>query len=549
MLALWKQVVENVGEDSRLWRDIRDSQFADAHLENPLRRDSVGSMNRQLTYWQGWEAYALGSNIPVAKPTIAQLLDFLHELKEGTLEDRGARRVKNAKGLVSAMAWVAKWAELQELTELMSRRVIVGLFSSTTPTDRREALPFPLAIVADWERMVCLASTPLHDKLFLGALLTMVWAGLRFGDIQRSEPLKLSVQNGVLRGLCWATKVTDRGQPFACAVMGASGMLPAWGWGHHYVMFLASFLVSLQPGLAKSIDYLLPDTIHWMQDGQQISECISRPMKYAKCLTLMRKFLTVGAEPCEGSAKIPVDKVSSYTIHGCKATSLSWACQLNVAENERSAQGHHRGSSSRHSVRLYGRDDVLQALVCQKTIMTNLHAGWRPQTAIGRGEQQPVAEPPCTIPTGTVPWETEPVPIFKCPFTGLVSSQQAVPILLEGDGVLAIPTGEFLGSDDDEDTEPEEDYVIPTSEDAAVHTPAMSIGEYYLTNMNRGTFHVVVTCEPSHQRGLTSPEFPGVSFRTACSSKPISWLLSPELPVGFHGCEGGCRSRLDRRRN
>ena len=65
--------------------------------------------------------------------------------------------------------------------------------------------------------------------------------------------------------------------------MGATGVLPTWGWGHHYVNALASFLVSLQPGLAKSIDYILPDTIHWMENGAAKTECISRPMKYAKC--------------------------------------------------------------------------------------------------------------------------------------------------------------------------------------------------------------------------------------------------------------------------
>ena len=262
MLALWKQVVEKLGEESRLWRDIRNSEHANTHLENPLRRDAVGSINRQLNYWQVWEEFASSSGISLAKPALSQLLDFLHELKEGALEDRGARRIKNAKGLVSSMSWVAKRAELQEMAEVLSRRAIVGLFSSTSPSDRKEALPFPLAVVAEWERLVCNEASAPHVKLFVGALLTMVWAGLRSGDIQRTEPLRLSLQNWVLRGSCWATKVTDRGQPFACTALGATGFLPKWGWGHHYTLALAAFLASLQPGLAKSVDYLLPDTIH-----------------------------------------------------------------------------------------------------------------------------------------------------------------------------------------------------------------------------------------------------------------------------------------------
>ena len=192
----------------------------------------------------------------------------------------------------------------------------------------------------------------------------------------------------------------------------------------------------------------------------------------------MRKLLSGGMEPLPEPAVVPVEKAASYTIRGCKATSLSWACQLNVPEGNRGAQGHHRGAAARNSVRLYGRDDVSGALFCQKTILDKLHSGWRPHTAIGRGEQQPAAEPPCTIPTTSPAWDTAPVPTFKCPFTGLISNPQSVPASPDDDVAPLVCEEVPLGSDEDEDTEPEEDYIIPTCEDAAVHTPARSVGDF-----------------------------------------------------------------------
>ena len=100
------------------------------------------------------------------------------------------------------MSWVAKRAELAELAELLSRPVVRGFFAMDTPTSRKEALPFPLASIIRWELRICDKSIPLEEKLLIGTLLMMVWGGLRFGDIQRTIPLKLSARNGVIRGSC-----------------------------------------------------------------------------------------------------------------------------------------------------------------------------------------------------------------------------------------------------------------------------------------------------------------------------------------------------------
>ena len=100
-----------------------------------------------------------------------------------------------------------------------------------------------------------------------------------------------------------------------------------------------------------------------------------------------------------------------------------------------------------------------------------------------------------------------------------------------------------------EETDPEGEYELFESEDADQPPPHLELHDYYLVNNNKGTFHVVVECEESHPRSLASSEFQGIFFRTGCASKPASWELSASLPIGYTACEGGCRGRLDKRRN
>ena len=56
---------------------------------------------------------------------------------------------------------------------------------------RREALPVLLAALVQWERWICSGSAPEHEVLFIGGILLMAWAGLRFADAQCTCPASL----------------------------------------------------------------------------------------------------------------------------------------------------------------------------------------------------------------------------------------------------------------------------------------------------------------------------------------------------------------------
>ena len=125
----------------------------------------------------------------------------------------------------------------------LDERVIKSFSKASTPRERNEALPVPAAAVVDWESRVVHKDTLLGEILFLGALLLLVWAGLRFGDLQRSNFSALSLERGILRGNSWRTKVADAGQPWGGDAFGLSGRPPNWGWAHVWFAAFATLFI------------------------------------------------------------------------------------------------------------------------------------------------------------------------------------------------------------------------------------------------------------------------------------------------------------------
>ena len=102
---------------------------------------------------------------------------------------------------------------------------------------------------------------------------------------------------------------------------------------------------------------------------------------------------------------------TTYSLHSCKATVLSWLAQLDERPDVRLAQGHH-SNPLLQSMTLHSRDSVFPALQAQSRLLSLLeldfdsfHAsggsgplrtvsGWSPVPPQHRGSQQPFAEPP-----------------------------------------------------------------------------------------------------------------------------------------------------------
>ena len=119
-------------------------------------------------------------------------------------------------------------------------------------------------------------------------------------------------------------------------------------------------------------------------------------MSYPAALKWFRHFLTI---PWKRSSLTESLDSMSYSIHGMKATILSWSSQLCdqgvITDEMRRLQGHHK--PIQHSVSLYSRDDVNGQLELQRRLIQQVIAGWRPITPQHRGAQMPASEPAVTL--------------------------------------------------------------------------------------------------------------------------------------------------------
>ena len=124
----------------------------------------------------------------------------------------------------------------------------------------------------------------------------------------------------------------------------------------------------------------------------QAMSYICRSLGMVEALGWFRKWLCILWR--KSSLCADIDPLS-YTIHGMKATLLSWGSQLChkglVTDEMRRLQGHHKPAQS--SVSLYSRDDVGGQLEFHKRLVDQVKQGRRPITPQHRGGQAPCKEP------------------------------------------------------------------------------------------------------------------------------------------------------------
>ena len=251
-------------------------------------------------------------------------------------------------------------------------------------------MPIPMALIAAWEQRVCDPDAPLCTVLCVGAALLATHASLRFGDIQRVDFSSLSLTASALHGICFATKTTSNGQPFAVTIAGITGRDSASCWPLHW---LSALHHAASPFRAQDGD---PDfcgsALHL---SFRISSNSPRLLIARPCLRC------VGRQPLPWLSHpggLTSQEAMQLTLHSMKSTALAAAAQLRLSKDVRLSQGHHRDSAA-----LYSRNDTFDSLFAQRRLALALSRGWRPQRSIARGGQAPVPEPPFTLPS------TEPI--------------------------------------------------------------------------------------------------------------------------------------------
>ena len=280
--------------------------------------------------------------------------------------------LSNSQNVMKALRWYKKVWGLHPFPDLYS-----STFASLTmPShkDKRESLPLPLSFCAYLERELLSEDTPPDKALWCGSFLACISASLRFSDAQHVRWAGLCVSQFSLRGICFRTKTSKRGAPFAFVSFGPHSSSESIGlnWLGRWVQLLDDVWSDLRARFGKDI---MPDCLFFCYEAGQFA-----PASYAQTLLRMRQLLELSG--------LSAAQSSAYTLHSMKSTFLSWMAQLEISLTSRFLQGHHQvpGSTqlySRDLARFEGSTPALESCALRLLPMLPQH----------RGGQLPVQEP------------------------------------------------------------------------------------------------------------------------------------------------------------
>ena len=486
LIKKWHFVLEQLGQASQLFEACSKSQFGYQHADRVLDNLAPSTALQYLTAICNFLRICQDMRCNIVGLTDGGMADLLLVISLSRSSDSsGISRASSIK----ALRWLRRSAIVDSLQCVYSP-IVDSFLKIKHPKDKREAAPLPLWALIQWERRLLQSSCTDVEVLILGTFLFMAFSGLRFADLQRINLRSLVLSPTDVRGLCWRSKTQTHGHPFGLITSGFLSKGPRnWLW--RFLMVLDITLTKHQP---SDPDFLLPDCSDTAVNPAYI------PMSYAKALSFLRAWIHA---PWQSGLSPLHDLELNYTIHGLKATFLSWGPQLHgkVSDDQRLQQGHHQ--DPRQSLRLYGRDSVWGALAFQKQVVLEVQQGFRPQIAQHRGGQAPLKEPPVSL-----EYFKKDLPLFKFDwfhFDAPVSSEPSPPV----DTVLSSSE-----SSSDSDSSDSSDSPRATAPKKAKKQPQLpSVPDECVMGKYRSVIHAMVIAPDD---GEWRPMYAGARFRAAC---------------------------------
>ena len=376
--SLWSAVVPALVPLSAFLNQVLASVNAQQHVNRLLDTYAASTLVKYLSAVQQFLQLCTDLRLDPDNLSDVSMADALLACKLSRSTHSG---MAHCSMMIKAIKWAHKFIQIGSWHVVHS--ALLASFNQTGQQDRRESLPFSLFVVTQWERRILVRECTVSEIILLGMLLLLLFSGLRFSDMQRTALSSLHWDGKVLGGTCWRTKTSRTGQPFG--VQG-EGFLSK---GSHTWLF--KLLTTLDEVFflhgAGDADFMIPGCDI---DGARIP---IQPISYAEALFFVRRMLTL---PWKANPIVLQQHVKSYTVHGLKSTLLSWSVQLQLPEDQRRLQGHHKASQA--SVRLYSRDDVRGSLELQKAVIHAVQQGFKPVTPLSRGGQAPIEEPDFQLP-------------------------------------------------------------------------------------------------------------------------------------------------------
>ncbi|CAE7634907.1 unnamed protein product, partial [Symbiodinium sp. KB8] len=178
--------------------------------------------------------------------TLEELGGDIHNVEAGLLLDTffslsrcpEEGPLSNSLNVMKALRWYRKLLDLSPFPDLYS----AAFASLVQPAsgEKRESLPLPLSFHAFLERKVLDSATPQTEAIWAGSFLACVGGSLRFSDAQHVLWSSLCISHFTLRGICYRTKTTKRGAPFAFLGFGAHSTSREFGenWLSVWILLL-----------------------------------------------------------------------------------------------------------------------------------------------------------------------------------------------------------------------------------------------------------------------------------------------------------------------
>ena len=172
-VADWQEILNLLGSASGLQSSLANPQ---ALLKKSLEKFTAGTLERYIGAAKHFLDFLGLSSRSVDSLDVPFLADFLHACENSLEEDREVCKI-GPKPILKALSWLSRNAEVSALQPLLQTSLIRAFVTQPT-TDRKEALPLPLAVVVEWEKYISSPHCPQDLRLFLGGLLLALHGGL-----------------------------------------------------------------------------------------------------------------------------------------------------------------------------------------------------------------------------------------------------------------------------------------------------------------------------------------------------------------------------------
>ena len=369
----FKSILNQLDDKSGLALALKESRHPDIHLHRVLDEFAPSTV---LKYTAGIRHFLkLCSEFKLQWHNLRPM-ELADLLLQSSLNKSSDESSVGGKNIIKSMRWCAKVMSVLSLG--VFRDPLVDSFLSTKrPSDQQETAPLPLWAVVQFERRLLQKSASINEVLFLGSCLIAIWGGLRYADAQRLPLSSFVLDKNNIRGSCFRSKTSHKGQPFGCTTAGFLSH-GTFNWTIKWLQTVDD--IWHQSGI-PDIEAIF---IQWTQDKLHI-------LSYGETIQMLRHYLLTPWR----SQKSPLsDFTINFALHSMKTTFLAWTAQRSdiFTEEQRMVQGHHKSQKS-SSLRRYSRDDVYPQLQLQASLTSLVQSGWRPALAQHRGAQTPMREP------------------------------------------------------------------------------------------------------------------------------------------------------------